>query len=356
VSATHVHARFLPGGVARDAWVADGRLTFQPVDDAPTIVDEGWIVPGLVDAHAHLALASPAPGPVREAIGASARAQLEAGVLFVREPGSPAGDLAADLGDELPGTVTAGRFLAPPGRYFPGLAEEVADADLAAAAGAHARAGAWVKVIGDWFDDEGRAGPNWSAEALREAREAAHAAGARITMHATIPPSLEQAIEAGFDCVEHGHGLTPEHATAMAAIGMAFVPTLIIGEPIRELVGSMPITDDTRERWLAHVDGHPGAVRAAAEAGVAVYAGTDAGMVPHGLVGQEIALLRDAGLPGDAALAAGSWAARAWLGLPGLEEGAPADLVAFPDDPRDDPRALSRPSLIMRAGRVVGPR
>ncbi len=50
----------------------------------------------------------------------------------------------------------------------------------------------------------------------------------------------------------------------------------------------------------------------------------------HGLVASEIALLRDAGLPAAAALAAGSWAARTWLGLPGLEEGAPADLVVFP--------------------------
>ena len=95
-------------------------------------------------------------------------------------------------------------------------------------------------------------------------------------------------------------------------------------------------------------------VRAADAAGVALYAGTDAGAVEHGLVVSEIALLRHAGLSGEAALAAGSWAARAWLGLPGVEEGGPADLVVFPDDPREDPDALRRPSLIVLRGTVRG--
>jgi imidazolonepropionase-like amidohydrolase len=71
------------------------------------------------------------------------------------------------------------------------------------------------------------------------------------------------------------------------------------------------------------------------------------------MIASEIALLRDAGLTGAAALAAGSWAARTWLGLPGLEESAPADLVVFPDDPREDPEALRRPSLVMLDGIVM---
>jgi len=51
----------------------------------------GYLVPGLVDAHAHLSLFSPAGdgAPPAERVRASARAQLDAGVLAVREPGSP---------------------------------------------------------------------------------------------------------------------------------------------------------------------------------------------------------------------------------------------------------------------------
>jgi imidazolonepropionase-like amidohydrolase len=356
MGAFHLRGTILPAGTPpRDLFIADGRITFEDVEDAVTISEGGWITPGLVDAHAHLAMASPgSPATIEDAVRASATAQLAAGVLLVREPGSPAGHGAADLGAALPRTITAGHFLAPPGRYFPGLAREVDEASLPAAAAQEARTGGWVKIVGDFLDDEGHVTANWSPAALADAATAAHEAGARITMHATIPASIEEAIEAGFDAIEHGHGATMDHLRAMAAGGMALVPTLLIGDFIRELTTELPLHPDDRATWLREVDGHMDVAVAAHDAGVAVYAGTDAGAVDHGLVASEITLLRDAGLPGAAALGAGSWAARTWLGLPGLEEGAPADLVVFPDDPREDPEVLRHPSLIVLRGAMWG--
>ena len=355
MGALHLRGTILPAGAPRDLFIADGRISFEDVEDAVTISESGWITPGLVDAHAHLAMASPgSPATIEEAVRASAEAQLAAGVLLVREPGSPAGHAARDLGVGLPRTITAGHFLAPPGRYFPGLAREVDEASLPAAATEEARPGGWVKIVGDFLDEEGRVTPNWSQAALADAAAAAHEAGARITMHATIPASIEGAIEAGFDAIEHGHGATTDHLRIMAAAGMALVPTLLIGDYIRQLTTELPLHPDDRATWLREVDAHMGVALAAHDAGVAVYAGTDAGAVDHGLVASEIALLRDAGLPGAAALAAGSWAARAWLGLPAVEEGAPADLVVFPDDPREDPEVLRHPSLIVLRGTMRG--
>jgi imidazolonepropionase-like amidohydrolase len=354
MGALHLRGTVLPAGEVRDVFVVDGRITFEEAADAVTMSDGGWITPGLVDAHAHLAMASPgSPVAIDEAVRASAAAQLAAGVLLVREPGSPAGHAATDLGAAFPRTVTAGNFLAPPGRYFPGLAREVDEASLPAAATEEARAGGWVKIVGDFLDDEGRVTPNWSHAALADAAAAAHEAGARITMHATVPGSIEGAIGAGFDAIEHGHGATIDHLRAMAAAGMALVPTLLIGDFIRELTTELPLHPDDRATWLREVDAHMGVVLDAQGAGVALYAGTDAGAVAHGLIASEIALLRDAGLSGEAALAAGSWAARAWLDLPGVQEGAPANLVVFPDDPREDPEALLRPSLIVLDGVVI---
>jgi imidazolonepropionase-like amidohydrolase len=96
-------------------------------------------------------------------------------------------------------------------------------------------------------------------------------------------------------------------------------------------------------------------VRAAHEAGVPVFAGTDAGGgIEHGRVAEEIRALAAAGLPAEAALAAGSWAARDWLGLPCVEEGALADLVVYDADPRADLDVLARPRLTMLRGRIVG--
>lgn len=43
-------------------------------------------------------------------------------------------------------------------------------------------------------------------------------------------------------------------------------------------------------------------------------------------------------------------AARRYLGLAGLTEGRPADLVTYHDDPRDDPRLLARPVAVLANG------
>ncbi|MDN5771591.1 MAG: hypothetical protein L0H24_11940, partial [Microlunatus sp.] len=83
-------------------------------------------------------------------------------------------------------------------------------------------------------------------------------------------------------------------------------------------------------------------------------AGTDAGgQLPHGLVAQEIAALAPI-LGAEGALAAGSWAARSWLGHPAeLTDGAPADLVVLDADPRIDLATLRAPRFVVLRGRVV---
>lgn len=118
----HISAVVLPDSTRRDFYVVDGRFSTTAPEQAVAIPTGGFAVPGLVDAHAHLALNSPAPHTETEdaRIRASARAQLEAGVLLVREPGSPS-RMTRDLGPAggFPRVRTAGHFLAGVGRYFP---------------------------------------------------------------------------------------------------------------------------------------------------------------------------------------------------------------------------------------------
>jgi imidazolonepropionase-like amidohydrolase len=357
MDALHLHGHVLPTGGVRDVYVVDGHITFdRPGGATPrTIVEDGWLTPGLVDAHAHLPLHSPAgdDAPEAERVRASARAQLDAGVLLVREPGAPSRVSLEVAGEEgLPQITTAGRFIAPPGRYFPGLANEVSAADLVEAVTAEAVAsGAWVKLVGDFFEPGGRTEPNWSPADLRSASDAAHENGVRIAIHATCPAAIADAVEAGFDSIEHGHGLTDDLLATMAAQGTAFTPTMSIAPLLRELLKTL--SPEGYAESIAALDDQPRIVVAAAAAGVTLLAGTDAGMVPHGVVAGEIKLLLEAGVAPDAALAAGSWAARSYLGSPGIEEGAPADIVAFAVDPRADADALTRPILRMLHGRVL---
>ena len=95
-------------------------------------------------------------------------------------------------------------------------------------------------------------------------------------------------------------------------------------------------------------------VALAHEAGVPVYAGTDAGgSLAHGRVADEVRELHAAGLSRTAALTAATWGARAWLGRDGLVEGAQADLVVYPADPRLDLGVLAAPTHVVLRGRVV---
>src|SRR5437016_4272198 len=87
----HIHGHVLPEDKEQDIYVVNGHITFQKVKDAKTMVKDGYILPGLVDSHAHLSLASPAGDEAssEERVRASAKEHLHAGVLAIREPGSP---------------------------------------------------------------------------------------------------------------------------------------------------------------------------------------------------------------------------------------------------------------------------
>ena len=50
---------------------------------------------------------------------------------------------------------------------------------------------------------------------------------------------------------------------------------------------------------------------------------------PHGRVADEVRAPAAAGVPQHQALAAASWSARSFLGLPGLTENSPADVVVY---------------------------
>jgi imidazolonepropionase-like amidohydrolase len=357
--ALHLRGVVLPGDGVQDVFVVAGRITFAEQADAETVLDGGFLIPGLVDAHAHLSIHSPAgdTATADERVRASARAQRGAGVLAIREPGSPdhaSHGLGPDEG--LPRTITGGRFLAPAGRYIPGMAREVADGQLADAAAEEVRhSGAWAKVIADFPGPDGEITPTYSAKALAEAASRVHAFGGRITAHATIPASVEAVIAAGFDAVEHGTFMRQEQVKDLAASGTVLVPTLIIRDGILGMFQASgapeAVVDDVRRK----LDAQAPIVHEAAERGVTVLAGTDAGMVPHGLIGTEIRLLAAAGLSPTQALAAASWQARSWLGLPLIEEGAPADLVGYRTDPREDPDAVGQPAVILLDGQRVGP-
>jgi imidazolonepropionase-like amidohydrolase len=340
-----------------EVWVVDGRLTFEPVPGAETLADGGWVLPGLVDAHCHVGLQEDGPVADLDAAREQARADRDAGALLLRDAGSPMDTRALLAEPDLPRLVRAGRHIARPRRYIRNYAEEVEVADLTAEVRRQAAYGdGWVKLVGDWIDrDLGDLAPLWPAEALAEAVATAHAAGARVAVHTFATETIPDLLAAGVDSLEHGTGLTSDLIGDLAASGASLTATSqVVGTFDRIAERARPKFPAYAARMAGMAAGYAETLRAAHDAGVVIHVGSDAGgVLPHGLVVGEIQALHRAGLPAQSALAAGSWAARNWLGLPGIEEGAPADLVIYAADPRADLSALRQPRQIVLRGRVL---
>ncbi|GAB3083602.1 amidohydrolase family protein [Nocardioides zeae] len=346
----------LPDGEVADLYVVDGHVTYEPQPGAE-VAAEGWIVPGLVDAHCHIGLDD--HGPVSDAEAeAQAIADRDGGALLIRDCGSALDTAWMHEREDLPRLVRAGRHVARTKRYIRGYAHEVEPEDLAARVADEARRGdGWVKLVGDWIDREtGDLAPSFDAPSFAAAIAAAHEQGAKVTAHCFGHDVLAGLLDAGIDCIEHGTGLTPELVERMVAAGTALVPTVMqldkFPEHARGGAARFPAyaatMTDLHVRRRATLMG-------AFEAGVPLYAGSDGGGVArHGNLVGEVVALAALGLPAYDALGAASWRARAWLGWNAtLAEGAPADFVVTAADPLRDLSTLFAPRAVVLRGRVV---
>ena len=197
--ALRIHGPVLPDGEVRDLYVVDGRVTYERQPGAE-LVAEGWVVPGLVDAHNHLGLDD--GGAVDDAeVERQALADRDTGALLLRDCGSPADTRWVHERDDLPLLIRCGRHVARTRRYLQNYGQEVEPDGLADAVAEQAQAGdGWVKLVGDWIDrGVGDLAPLWTDEELAAAIKVAHDAGAKVTAHVFGEDALPGLINAGID-------------------------------------------------------------------------------------------------------------------------------------------------------------
>jgi imidazolonepropionase-like amidohydrolase len=362
MTALHLRGVFLPDEQERDAWIVDGRLSFEPVAGAETIASHGWVVPGFVDAHCHIGLSPVGHEPDPEGQAAQALLDLHAGALLLRDAGSPVDNRSVQQRDDLPRLIRAGRHIARPKRYIRELGVEVEPHELVAEVERQAAAGdGWVKLAADWIDrslgEQADLAPVWPDDVLAAAVARAHELGVRVAAHVFGEEALAGLVSAGIDSIEHGTGLSEELLDEVVRRGIAVVPTLINIDTFPQIAAQaeskFPVYARHMRSLLASSRGR---IRTAWEAGVPIFTGTDAGgSLNHGLLRQEITALVAAGIPQAEVIAQASWRARQWLGLAGLIEGAAADLIVYADDPRSDLATLYQPIRIVLRGKVVAP-
>jgi imidazolonepropionase-like amidohydrolase len=177
--------------------------------------------------------------------------------------------------------------------------------------------------------------------------------GGRVAVHSQQAAGGAACVAAGVDSLEHGMCLDPSLLAQMAAQGTALTPTLSVITSGLARARERPASP-RRDWYLGGAEVHGQLAAAAAEAGVTLLAGTDSR--PHGRVVDEVRALADAGVRAHDALGAASWSARAYLGLPGLVDGAPADVVVYAEDPRTDLSQLDHPTAVVLRGRPVSRR
>ncbi|MDR0594761.1 MAG: amidohydrolase family protein [Bifidobacteriaceae bacterium] len=348
---------------ASDVWSVAGRLTFDKPARAADLRVDGVVLPGLVDVHCHIGLGPEGAVPPDEA-RRQAILDRDSGVLLVRDAGCPREPYSTRwLDDERwsPRLIRAGQHLAIAKRYIRYLARDITPDELPGAVAEEALAGdGWVKLVGDWID---RSLPEpdlallWPDDQLAQAVGRAHELGARVTTHVFSAEGAAQALRCGLDCIEHGTGLDAAMMAKARAKGVAVVPTMIQRENFAS------IADDGRGRfpvWERHLRRlhreRRDQARALFEAGVKLLVGSDESTtIPHGVYCSETDLMAAAGIPAEAVIEAASYGARDYLGVPGIEEGASADVVVYAADPRADVAVLRAPqAVILRGAPVAG--
>ncbi|GAA2571196.1 amidohydrolase family protein [Winogradskya consettensis] len=335
----------LPDGEIVDIYADGDRWTTDPVPGAELI--EGWLLPGLVDAHTHPGAAQLGDPLDDEVLRDDLHRHVDSGVTLIRAPGL-AGDPPGWFGrdPDVPRALHAGPWIAQFGQFFDGWGRRADHDKLPGIAAEQAARTGWAKIIMDW-----RVGDEPVPLAvISEIVTRVHAVGGRVAVHSQHTAGGLLAVRAGVDSIEHGMCLDPELLPEMADRGIALTPTLAA------LQASIPAQhareDSPTKRWqLGGRLGHAALTAAAVEAGVTVLAGTDSR--PMGGIVAEVRAMVEAGVPPHDAVGAASWSARAYLGLAGLVPGAPADAVVYAADPRTETTQLDHPrAVILRGVRV----
>jgi len=328
-----------------------------PSGEAGSIVGEGlWALPGLADAHAHLAAAELdyQPGNLDEAID-RARESLRAGVTLVLDKGwtdrTTIELIEAMPGSERPEIEAAARIITDGDGYYPGFAVEVDESSLGNAVREQARMGAgWVKLIGDW--PRRGVGPvaNFDVGQLQSAVALAHGLGSRVSIHTMAREVPSMAVTAGVDSIEHGLFLEESDLGPLGQRGGMWVPTILRCETTFAQLGA---GSSGGKLFREGLDRIVRLLPLAVEAGVHVLAGTDLVGSPAN-VAAEAMKLGSYGLSNQQVVAAVSTAAFTATGRSAVfDVGAPADAVLLPANPVSELAVLGHPAHVIRQGVVL---
>lgn len=381
-------------GTQQDGWVLlEGEQiakigSGQPMPAADEAVDAqgGYLLPGLINLHAHINRRhlSRGTGVFRQGAPAVENAsdgkrilyaarnawyELSQGITTIRDlcsVGRTASELKAAISEGIihgPRLSVCGMGIAATGGHethrYRGAVEVDGANEVTKAVRYEIKLGAdFIKVmasggLGGMPEHEH---PSWSEltqEEIAAACQAAHSHNRTVTVHAMGEKPVLNALLGGVDGIEHGAVLTEQALTLMAERGVYYVPTMSGITTVadkEEASGSPELAAMMRELVIFP---QRESVKKAHQSGILIGAGSDT----LGSVLEELRLLHGCGLSNYEALLAATANAAKILGwedrIGTLEEGKLADLLLVRENPLENLAHLSDVQAVFLGGERV---
>ncbi|MGO1315523.1 MAG: amidohydrolase family protein [Cellulomonadaceae bacterium] len=372
--------------VAADGMIADRGSGTPPtaVPDDARWIDAGGatVLPGLIDAHVHVAVttvnvtehASWTAGYAAVRTLEQAHRMLRRGFTTVRDVGGADHGIARILDEGRargPRLVHGGHMISQTGGHGDQRARTEGDCRCSVVTG--------IAAIADGPDEMRRtvreqlrqgashiklavsggvasphdevAAVQFTEEEIRVAVVEAENANSYVTVHAYHPRAIRQALRAGVHCVEHGNLLDDETIAAMVERGVHLVPTLITYELLAAHSATVGLPPESIAKVAEVRDRGLSAYERAVRAGVQVAYGSDLlGPMEHAQLG-ELALRAQVSSPSQVireATVNGARLLRREGQLGTLRPGAVADLIVVDGNPIDNLAVLARPEQHLR--------
>lgn len=352
-----------------------------------------FLLPGLTDAHVHLAMVEGEPyyqlGNVVALhrpltyVGISgymnALKSMEMGFTTLRDVGD-IGALGVSIREAVasglavgPRVVACGQYLSETGGHGdklpPWLVRTDDESNIADGVDGVVKAvrrqirqkNDWIKIVATGaFSTTFR--QTFSDDEMNAMVAEAHRKDKLVTAHCAHREGTLAAVRAGVDSVEHGDDLTEEIVKLMVNKGTYLVPTLLVKHLYATKARESGLPSFYAENAAALFRNSRESFRMALEAGVKIVMGTDSGMslYPFGQNAREMEMMAECGMsPMEVIVSATSRAAamlRQDREQGTLEPGKLADLIAVRRNPLADLKILQEKEnivLVMKGGEVL---